>query len=155
MKERHRPRSIPIREDLLYSRPLGRATQAYQSRPTPSAWPCLYARPGFLYGLLGPLAAVLCVLAESPRYVLDMARLGIWRIGAVYARQCRDNRGCFRRRKYDSYAYGWALLKIAGDCNPFPGSDPVTKWKMARKPTETFSAGRWISTPFRCGSRVP
>src|SRR2546421_11356567 len=41
MKERHTPRSIPIKEDLLYSR-----HEAAPHRPT---------RPGILYGLLGPL----------------------------------------------------------------------------------------------------
>jgi hypothetical protein len=35
--ERHRPLSIPIKEDLLYSRHWGRATQAHQARPTPQA----------------------------------------------------------------------------------------------------------------------
>jgi hypothetical protein len=55
-KERHMPRSIPIREDLLYFGHLGRATQApTRSGLTPRPSASLYARPGFLYRLLGSL----------------------------------------------------------------------------------------------------
>jgi hypothetical protein len=50
--ERHRPRSIPIKEDLLYSR-----HWATLHRPT---------RPGFLYGLLGPLVSQKHLMRLSP-----------------------------------------------------------------------------------------
>ena len=42
--ERHRPRSIPIKEDLLYSR--------HWAAPHKPTKPGLPPRPGFLYGLV-------------------------------------------------------------------------------------------------------
>src|ERR1700733_6023570 len=56
--ERHRPLSIPIKEDLLYSR--------HWAAPHKPTKPGLPPRPGFLYGLLRPLVSQKHLMRLSP-----------------------------------------------------------------------------------------